>query len=190
MKKLTKVHRINFLAGICYALLIGLISGCTPIEPRSDLPAATQTGSYTMGCYIDGQRWTPVSNDFKSGSITARYLATQQTLLIGGGNDNKSQYLLVSLSKYTGQIGTYKLDSLCDDLPRVCANTGSYDTSPAFSFKNSYWTDYQHLGTVTITKHTSSFVSGTFEFEARHRVTGKIVRITSGRFDTPYITYL
>jgi len=169
-------------------LLAGVVLSCKE-EPYSNLPAATQEGKNTIGCYVDGQRWTPVSTDWKSGSGVTRYLARERTLLIGGGNDNKRQYILITLANFTGQPGTYRLDSLCDDLPRVCANTASFRKERAFSFNDSYWTDYQFHGTLTITKHTASFVSGTFAFTARQRTTGKVVHITDGRSDTPYITY-
>jgi hypothetical protein len=156
----------------------------------SNLPLATQEGKNIIGCYIDGQHWTPVSSDWKSGSGATRYLVNERTLLIGGGNDEKSQYILMTLANYTGQTGTYRLDSLCNDLPRVCANTASFGKQKAFSFSDYYWTDYQFQGTITITKHTADFVSGTFDFTARQRTTGKVVHITDGRFDRPYITYL
>lgn len=170
-------------------LFVVFIFSCKE-EPYSNLPAATQEGKNTIACYIDGQRWTPVSTDWKSGSSVTRYLAKERTLLIGGGNDNKAQYIQITLANYTGQTGTYRLDSLCNDLPRVCANTASFQKEKAFSFKDSYWTDYQFQGKITITKHTASFVSGTFEFDARQRTTGKVIHITNGRFDMPYITYL
>ncbi|MEZ0538834.1 DUF6252 family protein [Fibrella arboris] len=116
-------------------------------------------------------------------------MAKERTLLIGGGNDNKRQYILLTLANYSEQPSTYKLDSLCDDLPRVCANTASYGEQKALSFNEAYWTEYQFYGKIIITKHTASFVSGTFDFTARQRATGKVVHITNGRFDTPYITY-
>ena len=97
-------------------LLVGFILSCKE-EPGSDLPPATQTGSHTMGYYIDGQRWTPLSSDFKSGNSVARYLSANKTLFIGG-NDNLSQCMgiavmvMISVSKYLRTQLTSKLTTM------------------------------------------------------------------------------
>jgi hypothetical protein len=173
---------------VLLTMLTLLIARCKqdPIDP---LPPATQEGRSTIGCYIDGTVWRPYSNDILKQSTVARYLAKEKTLFIGGFNNSQSRGFAIALSDYTGQTGTYMLDSLCEDLPRVCANVGVFSFSPSLSNSDSYYTSKPHTGTVIITKHTPDFVSGTFSFEAQNRKTGKVARITEGRFDMPYITY-
>ncbi len=151
------------------------------------LPAATQIGNGTLACRIDGVVWKPHNSDFKSSSSIARYLEKEKTLFVGGGNDETFQGLHFGLANYTGQVGTYELDSVCSDLPRVCANIGEYTPSRYYDKSVTYQTNSQYKGKVEITKHTASgIVSGTFEFEAKNPVTGKVVKITEGRFDMFY----
>lgn len=153
------------------------------------LPPATQVGNGTLACRIDGVVWKPKSNDFKSSSSIARYLAKEKTLFVGGGNDETFQGLHFGLANYTGQTGTYQIDSVCSDLPRVCANVGEYTPSRYYDKSVTYTTSKTYKGKVEITKHTASdIVSGTFEFEAQNPVTGKVVKITEGRFDMFYAT--
>ena len=90
-----KIYLVRKLSLCTLTLLVGFILSCKE-EPGSDLPPATQTGSYTMGYYIDGQRWTPLSSDFKSGNSVARYLSANKTLFIGG-NDNLSQCMGIAV---------------------------------------------------------------------------------------------
>lgn len=176
-------------ASLPLLLSLLLIMGRCKQEPIDPLPPATQEGRNKIGCYIDGTKWLPYSNDIKKQSTIARYLAKEKTLFIAGFDDSESRGFAISLANYIGQTGTYALDSLCDDLPRVCANVGVFSFSSSLSTLDSYWTSKRYTGTVIITKHTPDFVSGTFAFEAQNRKTGKVVRITEGRFDMPYITY-
>lgn len=159
-------------------------------DPAADLPPATQEGKNTLACLIDNNRWTQYSSDFKQSSSIAYYFSGPKTLLIRGRDDTKRQFIGFAITNYDGKLGAYKLDSSCTDLPQVCANLGFYNTdpSPSVSSNTIYLTDFKNTGQVTITRHTPSFVSGTFEFMARHKVTGKTVRITNGRFDMPYRT--
>lgn len=159
-------------------------------ETYDPLPPATQEGKGTLACRIDGEVWQPRSSDFKSGSTSARYLKKNNTLFLGGFNDRTQKGIVLALANYKGQTGVYNLDSLCDDLPRVCANVGGFSTDKYATFKESYWTSSRFKGKVEITKHTDDgIVSGSFDFEAQNRKTGEVVKITDGRFDMIYITY-
>lgn len=178
-----------FVYSISWILLSFLLVTCKR-EVYDPLPPATQVGNGTLACRINGEVWNPYNSDFKSGSTSARYLEKSKTLYIGGFNTRTSQGFSFGLSNYTGQTGVYVLDSLCNDLPRVCANFGRFSPIKYFDFNESSWTSSQYKGKVEITKHTDGgIVSGTFSFEAQNRTTGKVVKITDGRFDMIYITY-
>ncbi len=154
------------------------------------LPPATQVGNGTLACRIDSEVWQSYSADFKGSANVARYLAKEKTLFVGGFNDDRRQGFGFGLANYTGQVGTYELDSICTDLPRICANVGEYSTSKYLERSVTYYTSSRYKGKVDITKHTADgIVSGTFEFEAQNRVTGKVVKLTEGRFDMFYRTY-
>ena len=74
-------------------------------------------------------------------------------------------------------------------------NYGSYESSPKVTDPNNvpppvdYYTDATNTGTVTITRFDSvaHVVVGTFDYTARAAATGKLVHITSGRFNVPYV---
>lgn len=171
-------------------LLMGLTLATCKKEVYDPLPPATQEGKGTLACRIDGEVWQPRSSDFKSGSTSARFLEKNKTLFIGGFNTRLSQGFSFGLSNYDGRTGVYILDSLCNDLPRVCANFGEYSSSKYVNLDESSWTSSRYKGRVEITKHTDGgVVSGTFAFEAQNRKTGRVVKITDGRFDLVYITY-
>ncbi|MBC8156138.1 MAG: hypothetical protein H7Z72_24890 [Bacteroidetes bacterium] len=181
-------HLFAYSARLILVLSAGLllITCKSPVDP---LPPATQVGNGTLACLIDGVAWTPRSSDVKSSSRIARYLEKEKTLFVGGGNDKTFQGMHFGLANYTGQVGVYQLDSVCADLPRVCANTGEYTPSKYYEKSVTYQTSGRFKGKVEITKHTASgIVSGTFEFEAQNPVTGKVVKITQGRFDMFYAT--
>ena len=161
-----------------------LIAICCKQEPIEPFPANIQ-----LGCFIDGTRWTPYAKDFKQQTPVARYLAKEKTLFVGGFNDSQGKGFSFGLANYTGQTGTYTLDSSCTDLPRVCANTGDFSTSPYFEIDRTYITNNRYTGIVIVTEHTQYGVTGTFAFEAQNPKTGNVVRITQGRFNIDYRTY-
>lgn len=189
------IHRTRFtvktafflLRPVALVVLVLNLTACYRCED-CDLPPATQGGNGNFGCYIDGQRWTPYGGNWKLGSVV-RYLADKKTLFVAGRNSNQDRGIAFGLANYEGKLGEYKLDSACTDLPTVCANFGSYSTYPGFDFNQYYWTDKILTGKVMITAHNERFISGTFEFEVRNRITNQTVKITKGRFDEWYRTY-
>ena len=168
---------------LLFVSLLLIVSCCKqePIEPFSD--------STQLGCFIDGTRWTPYAKDSKIQTPVARYLAKEKTLFVGGFNDSQGKGFSFGLANYTGQTGTYTLDSTCADLPRVCTNTGNFSASPSPGNSDTYVTNKRYTGVVIITEHTQCGVTGTFTFEAQNPKTGDVVRTAQGRFNTGYRTY-
>ena len=151
-------------ASLPLLLSLLLMMGRCKQDPIDPLPPATQEGRSTIGCYIDGTKWLPYSNDIKKQGTVARYLAKEKTLFIGGFDDSESRGFDFGLANYTGQVGTYTLDSICTGLLKVCANTADFTTDRYFSPEIIYTTSKRYTGTVIITKHTPDFTSGTFSF--------------------------
>jgi hypothetical protein len=171
--------------------IVFMAVGCQ--EDNAPLPAPTQDGRGTLACRIDGEVWKPYSNDFKKSSTGARFLKQYRTLYIGGGNDEKENGIVIGLKDFDGNTGTYELNSICNSTPVSDANCGAFVDARYLSMGNSYWTNSTYKGFVKIDKcsggSNGGIVSGTFEFQAQHPQTGKIVKVTDGRFDLTYITY-
>lgn len=175
-------------------IIIGLFLTIISCQKDPDpLPALTQDGRGTFACRIDGEVFKPYSDDFKKSSTSARFLKDYKTLFVGGGNDEKENGVLIGLKNFEGKIGTYELNDICNNLPVSDANCGAYKKSRYLSMGNNYWTTGNYKGYVKLVKceggSQGGTVSGTFEFEAFHPITGKTVKVTEGRFDLHYITY-
>ena len=173
--------------------------GAYPVQP---MPAATQTGANTAGCFVDGLPW--VANYYDTtidvptpAHVTARW----RNASTGGGHlslrflkdiADRAQVhhdtaLEIELPDVT-RPGTFVLDQLA--APRTGRPNPAY---AAFTFYKP--TPDQELltgpgspGRVVVTRldTISRVVSGTFEFEARQASTGTAVRVTEGRFDRTF----
>ncbi|TAE36637.1 MAG: hypothetical protein EAZ70_10715 [Runella slithyformis] len=160
--------------------------GCQ--EDNDPLPALTQDGRGTLACRVDGEVWMPYTSDLKSRSSVARYLAKEKTLFLGGYNEDTG--ISIGISNYTGQVGEYVIDNFCIDLPRVENNCATLKRNLYGVNEVKAWTNKTYFGKVIIVAHTSDFVSGTFEFNLQDPKTAKTIKISEGRFDMSYITYL
>jgi hypothetical protein len=171
--------------------IVGLLLLMISCQDNSNpLPALTQEGKGIIACYVDGQIWKPYTKDFKSSSSVARYLAKEKTLYVGGYNEDTDTGISFGISNYTGRTGEYIMDNLCVDLPRIENNCAELGRNRYGANEINAWTNKTYLGKVTVMAHTDYFVSGTFEFSLQDIKTGKIIKISEGRFDMPYITYL
>jgi hypothetical protein len=194
----THILRIWLYAVLCISFWTCKSSNSpTPLE---QLPPATQTGANTFGCLIDGQAWIPngTSGFIPSPAINGGYLG-QSTFTPPDpqGRD-----------KYNIQFRTYKKDGLSMQIyVEKVEKTGRYElnfdteTSPNlvypksygyYSIRNatpatssSYVTTSQVIGYVnfTVADTVMGKLAGTFEFDAIDKNSGKIIKITNGRFD-------
>jgi hypothetical protein len=187
-----------------YILMLAFASckSCKSVEPspESKLLPETQTGANTFGCLIDGQPWIPNSSGGFMGSpaINGGYLGEPIfTPLDPQGRDKHRVQLRLykkdgsSMQLYLEKVeksGRYALNFDTEINPNLVypRSYGYYsirNATPATS--SSYITTSQYTGWVnfTVADTISKKIAGTFEFDAIDRNSGKIIKITQGRFD-------
>ncbi|MFT3948483.1 MAG: DUF6252 family protein [Agriterribacter sp.] len=155
---------------------------------KDKLTKETQNGANTFSCLIDGAIYKPCSEPPVIGSSNVPSL--YGGLSISG---NKT-WASVGASCYESHVDkniTLTIDNLTGvgeyDLPDG-TNEISYSTYDGI--KSRQYSSYSTgNGKITITKddRANTILSGTFEFEgADNNDPGKIIKISSGRFDIKY----
>lgn len=133
--------------------------------PQPTLPAETQTGANTFGCFVNGELWLPKSNfPYSSLNATIQY----DILNLVANQGNKSSIVLVIRDlKYTGE---YSFSN------KIYASYAIGDNE-----------DYAMLGKIIVTKYdkTNQIISGRFWFKAENNA-GETINVTDGRFDLNY----
>jgi hypothetical protein len=124
--------------------------------------------------------WSSTGNNNR----IARYSSKRNTLYVGGVNQKDEQQIGFSIVNCTKE-GTYTLLGKNSDVIRPTVNSGFFSPSKYLS-TDTYWTDSLHRGEVVITKLTKQIVAGRFSFVSFNAQTGKMMRITDGRFDFYY----
>ncbi len=150
---------------------------CHRDDPEPTLPAATQEGKNTMGCYVNGRPWVAID---RPNSIVAATLVR-----VGGGGfsiyahrGTPQEQTVVSIGicyGFTGE-GTYGLYFP----PDSCSEVLFYDI-----IKNQDYSSIDSsLSILTVTRYDpqARVVAGRFEFTAV-AAPGDTVRLTDGRFD-------
>ena len=162
---------------IVLVIVISLFSNCK----KDKLPKATQSGNNTFGCKIDGALFKPSERGglFGSPPVTVDNLRlngfTLQAKYYGDGADTKRRSVTIYL-EYLRGTGTFTLNGG----PNIGVYEFDYAGGPP-----RYATDAAHTGSVTITRcdTVNRIYSGTFFFTAIDKNTGKVVKVTDGRFD-------
>ena len=186
-------------------LLVGLVaqimmSSCIKNlfkEKEESLPAVTQTGANTLGCKVEGKVWVPNGTHdlFVSVQALSAYVYQSQGV----------KYLSISARKDPSAFN--KEDDAYDDLSldvilpastseviidKDCNTCGLYCPYSSLRFKirglfqgGCYMTSSLYTGKVRFTRIDSvnRIVSGTFQFSAIDKNSGKTINITDGRFD-------
>jgi uncharacterized protein DUF6252 len=174
---------VRHLLTIALAILV-VETSCK--KETAKLPAATSTGANTFGCLVNGKAWIATGRGVFSGinpTSGGFFGEVDSTVSIYinafGENDEIAIYL-----KKTIAVGTYQLDRNTDIKPSAVLPQASYGMY-ALLYDHEYVTDSIHTGVVNITHADlgTGIVSGTFEMRLYQRNTGKIINITSGRFD-------
>lgn len=158
-----------------------LIIGCHKDDDGiTALPAATQTGARTFGCMVDG-----VAFIHEGGGINCfyQYVNGGHSFHIQGEQDNKnpSSISVGTIHKDIAEGETYPL---LDEVNGNALANMVFSYSPIDYY--SVNTDHVNSGELTITKldFENNIVSGTFWFNVLHPVTGRIVEVREGRFDS------
>ncbi|GEC78424.1 hypothetical protein [Flavobacterium aquatile] len=145
------------------------------------LPPATQTGAGTFACYVNGKPFI----DNSGGFFNCFYqLVDGEYYFSIGGNDEDilPQNIYIQTQKRTISEGeTLIFNEIADGN----ANAGAGFTLSITENYQSY-TNTIYSGQLIITKldFADNIVSGTFSFDILHPVTGEIIQIRDGRFDT------
>ncbi|MBC8112061.1 MAG: hypothetical protein H7Y04_13460 [Verrucomicrobia bacterium] len=154
-------------------------------EEKPELPPETQEGKRTMGCKVDGQVWLP-EYSFRPVFSGSEYSVTYDGTYYGMNlfADRKRETTVQFNVFEVPEIGTYELFKIYPDRPndRSRITQARYEDSTG-----DFYTDSLHTGKVTITKLDlqKAIISGTFYFDAYNKETGKVVKITEGRFNYP-----
>jgi hypothetical protein len=151
---------------------------------RSDsvLPPATNNGSNTFGCMLDGKPWTP----------SGPGLGTSVFASSGGFVHDQDGKLVISIKAWTYNdticfklidcvAGNYSLETDCAGRTQACGNHGYLQTTQG----SYYSTDFTNRGRVTITHAdtVTKVVSGTFEMTLFSNKSSNMALVTNGRFD-------
>jgi hypothetical protein len=168
-----KKNLLNFIFLLLSCFILSL--SCK----KDKLPKATQEGLNTFGCKVDGKLFLPSKSAglFGSPPITVYNIPSNGFTLLGkyyGDRADPFKQDVMLYLEYLTSTGTYTLNST--------PNQGVYELRGGGPF---YQTDDTHTGTVTITRCdlTNQIYSGTFSFTAIDKNTGKVVKVTDGRFD-------
>jgi hypothetical protein len=154
-------------------------------EVKPELPLETQEGKRTMGCKVDGEIWLPEYSKrglFAPDSYDVTYSGGFYgvTLLADRKNETYISFRVYNVPV----VGSYDLYKFISQDP-----SGYKLITRALYTDNTgdFYTDSLHTGKVTITKldRQKAVISGTFYFDAYNKKTGKVVKITEGRFDYP-----
>ena len=157
----------------------------------SELPPATQTGSNTFGCKIDGNFWVPAGFGIMptAPTLEARYLG-DSSLIINARNFSSSptETEFELYIKAATAPGTYPLNTTVS-YPTYAASYGYY-VHRKFTPDNEWITSAQYNGSINITKidTINDFISGTFGFQVINMYnTPQPLNVTEGRFDVKLI---
>lgn len=169
-------------------LLIVLITSCDKDEntPQT-LPEATQTGRGIFACYVDGKPFIDNSGSPNSNNFNCFYQFVEGEYYFGiSAFDTSIMPQNIFIGSYKKQIFQSETYSLLE------ANDGNLGAGGGFSISQSNYqvsnTSINNSGQLTINKldFTSRIVSGTFSFDILHPVTGELIQIRDGRFDTHF----
>ena len=163
-------------------------------NPEPDLPAATQEGKGTIGCYINGKPWVPkpyvaiaispfLKASFNSWDENRFYLKGIKINSNTSASTTFESIMLLSVKKL--KIGNNLIDTI---------NT-SLSANPIFrdylvsdiNRCSAFDIDINKVRILTIRRLDTSLniISGTFEFTAFNPC-GDTLRFTKGRFDTNF----
>ena len=165
--------------------IIGFISCKKKID---ELPSATQNGSNSFGCLLDGKIWVPQKNAIFTGAAILEALQMPNNdLYINARNfassPNESEFEI--FIKDMNGTGTYSLNTTLSG-PSTAASYAYY-VKRNINPQNEWMTSATYTGMVTITAYSNvapRFVSGIFEFRAINLYNApQPITVTEGRFD-------
>ena len=152
-----------------------------PGNYQTPLPEATQTGTGTFACYVDGEAYIAKKNQ-----ITAYYQYTQglYEFVVSGTKREKPIFSIRigSSSEALLQGNTYHLEE------RENGNQWGgigFVYEPEIPYQSNYTNGTTYKGEMTITKldMENQIIAGTFWFDVKDPKTGETREVRDGRFD-------
>lgn len=142
---------------------------------EDDLPKPTTNGSGTFACKVDGNVFTPKSDDFKRSAKEVDFYDKSVEITGRRNTDTEHQQVFIYVKYFNGK-GTYILDN--DSI-----SYGEYSYGLEY-----YKTTNGNAGKLIITNYdiNNRIISGTFEFSAIDNGTNKVVNVSDGRFDLKF----
>ncbi|NCU05173.1 MAG: hypothetical protein GXC73_14430 [Chitinophagaceae bacterium] len=174
---------------IIFCLSVLLTSGCkkNKLSEIDKLPPATQTGSKTFGCLVNGKAWIPSKEDWFSTSALRFYY----------DNSPGGQFAITAEFQNSSQNRNETIGIVCDsiltrstyDLNNKNATNGRvlFMNSKIFGacrLISSSDNDAQITGFISITRFdlAQGIICGKFEFTIK-KIGCEPINITNGRFD-------
>ncbi len=157
-------------------------------DPIDQLPKATQTGSNTVGCLVNGEAFLPKGGGL-AGNKNCFYQYVEGGYYFGLKFTNSDGNILRAVNLFTKNSQIAENQTYLLDTPRFpddeLGKGGGYNyyTSEPYT-ETQYLTTPEVTGEMSITKldFENHIVSGTFWFDAINE-DGKLVEIREGRFD-------
>ena len=149
-------------------------------NPEPDLPAATQEGKGTIGCYINGKPWVPKP-----------YIAISKPQFLEVVFDEARDNFFGILTRKDGslkeQLSIFSYNTKLGNNLMVTHNYQSFDNLSNPNNCVLYYLDTTKIRNLNITKidKEKHVISGIFEFTAINNCKDTLM-ITKGRFDTLY----
>lgn len=168
-------------------VLFAFLSSCDKNDDKNCsgadcLPPVMQTGADTFGCLVNGE---PFVN--KSRSFNCFYQFVDGEYYFGiQGERNVSGIVLVGLGSHASQITINDIIPLNEPQPK-----NFYARINLANLGGSIRTTNAEDGSIVFTKFDmeKKIVSATFEFTVTDPASGKVYKITEGRFDTHFTEY-
>ena len=181
---------------------LSLLQGCSKDDSFTpSLPAATQTGANTFGCYVDGKLLTPRdgTGTFNSPDYGMRFWGSPS------GNSD-SELAIRDFKSGTGGLLDIHIAEFHDNGEGVFSIRESncqdgIDANPTINIRCRLWNEssqtykwycsIDNTGSLIITRYdyNNRIVSGTFNCTAQNRDDATdIIEITQGRFDINWNT--
>ena len=171
-----KINRWEIFSFL-FVLILTICTGCDdPIDPTV-LPAETQTGKNSFGCYVNNELF--VNSDKWGITIGASYTKSTKLIQVYCFNKNRNSISIdVNTLSLNEKFNISKVEyAFSSDSIKLA--DGSY------TFNRNLYLG-KNIPVITITKFDTlnHIISGKFEFELKNlEDTTKIIKFTQGRFD-------
>ena len=158
------------------------------VNPIDQLPPETQTGANTFGCLVDGKVFLPKGDPFGGPIKKAQYQLVngRQGFSVSASRSESESIQSVGIIGDSVEIYVGVFDLIKKSPGNL---VGVYHTSNINLDFHDYYTTEMLRGVLTIKRFDiiNQIISGTFWFDAKDSITGKVVQVREGRFDMPYV---